>query len=352
MVERMYIVNTSYVWLLVHSLQAEGIDTKRLCQEIDLEIGLLGDEEAFVERRKVYELMERAAEVSGNPNIGLTTYAHFTPGSFQLLSYVMMSSPNLKTALQRLIRFAPLLGNGYHCTLEAEADGRWRLSVMEYREADITRPRQMSDAGCAAMLGMYHWLTGGRSLRPVAIELSYPEPNDVSAHRRLFDCPLRFGTAFDSTLFDEETLLAPLSTANETLSLLHERFAQARLTRLFGDSMVDRVRALLIERLPQGGGDIETVSSLLCMSKRTLQRSLEKEGTQFKDVVNDIRHQLADYYLCHSRLTLLQISESLGFQDLSAFHKACQRWFGLSPGRYREEQWLRNGQPTKAYMRY
>ena len=31
------------------------------------------------------------------------------------------------------------------------------------------------------------------------------------------------------------------------------------------------------------------------------------------------------------------IGALLGFRDQSSFHKACRRWFGMTPGRYRQE---------------
>ena len=64
------------------------------------------------------------------------------------------------------------------------------------------------------------------------MEFSYPQPEDICEHQRLFGCELRFGAADDSILFDGQELLRPLSMANEALAMLHDSFAKAQLELL------------------------------------------------------------------------------------------------------------------------
>jgi AraC-like DNA-binding protein len=83
---------------------------------------------------------------------------------------------------------------------------------------------------------------------------------------------------------------------------------------------------------------MESIATVLNISKRTLQRALEKEGAQFKDVLNDVRRQLADFYLRHSHFNMKHVTHLLGFHDHSSFHKACIRWFSMTPGQYRADE--------------
>jgi AraC-like DNA-binding protein len=48
-----------------------------------------------------------------------------------------------------------------------------------------------------------------------------------------------------------------------------------------------------------------------------------------------VRQQLADFYLRHSHFNVQHVTHLLGFHDHSSFHKACLRWFGMTPGEYR-----------------
>ncbi|WP_307333217.1 AraC family transcriptional regulator [Pseudomonas lini] len=334
----MYRVGTGYTSVLVNTLAAEGLDVINLSREAGLDLTILGQQQAFYERSVIYRLWELAAQASGDANIGLKAYGQVHPGNFQIVGYTMMSSLNLKRALERLVRFSPLISSGLSLFLGEEGHN-YRLAGFDH-QGDSVKPRQYTDAGIASLLGLCRWLSGGKSLQPLRVEFTYPEPEDISEHERLFGCELRFGAAYDSILFDGQALLRPLSMANEALAVLHESFAEARMDLLYGFTTVCRIRALITERLSQGQGqcDMESIATVLNISKRTLQRALEKEGAQFKDVLNDVRRQLADFYLRHSHFNMKHVTHLLGFHDHSSFHKACIRWFSMTPGQYRADE--------------
>ncbi|MFD2836998.1 AraC family transcriptional regulator ligand-binding domain-containing protein [Azotobacter vinelandii] len=49
---------------------------------------------------------------SGNPDIGLKAYGLVKPGIYDVVGYAMMSSPDLKSALQHFVRYCSLIDNG------------------------------------------------------------------------------------------------------------------------------------------------------------------------------------------------------------------------------------------------
>jgi AraC-like DNA-binding protein len=335
----MYRMSSGYANVLVNTLSAEGLDVASLCQVAGLDMTLASVPGALCERRVIYRLWQLAAQAAADPDIGLKAYGHFHPGSFQIVGYTMMSSLNLKRALERLVRFSPLIGTGFSLFFVPE-QGHYRLASLDHQQSGSIKPRQYADAGLASLLGICRWLGDGKLPQPLSVEFSYPEPEDTREHKRLFGCDLQFGSAYDSILFDGQELLRPLSMANEALAVLHDSFAEAQLDLLFGFTIVGRIRALITERLSQGQGlcDMESIAAVLNVSKRTLQRGLEKDGTQFKDVQNAVRRQLADFYLRHSHFNMKRVAYLLGFHDHSSFNKACSRWFGMTPGQYRADE--------------
>ncbi|HCF7642387.1 TPA: AraC family transcriptional regulator ligand-binding domain-containing protein, partial [Pseudomonas aeruginosa] len=88
---------------LVSFLSSENLDTERLCKEVGIAIDELRSSNKFIPRSSALRLMELAEIESGNPDIGLKAYQHFLPGAFQLVGYAMISSANLKDALQVLV---------------------------------------------------------------------------------------------------------------------------------------------------------------------------------------------------------------------------------------------------------
>lgn len=332
----MFKVSTGYASVLLNTLSAIGLNVNELSQSAGLDRELLARPAAFYDRSVIFRLWELATAESGDPDIGFKCYEHVHPCSLQIVGYTMMSSLNLKRALERLVRFSPLIGSGSSPNFVQEGPN-YRLSSLHLQQDNYLKPRQYTDAGLASLLGLCRWLAGGHVPRPLSVAFAYPEPADTREHQRLFDCPLVFGAVYDSILFDGQELLHPLTTANETLAALHDSFAEAQLDQLRGLTIAERIRTVLNQRLSLGQGpyDMESVAAGLNISKRTLQRALEKDGTQYKDVLNDLRRKMADFYLCHSQYNIKHVAYLLGFHDHSSFHKACSRWFGKSPGQYR-----------------
>lgn len=93
------------------------------------------------------------------------------------------------------------------------------------------------------------------------------------------------------------------------------------------------VRAKVVEQLP--AADAQRVSRALNTSLRSLQRRLAQEGTSFKEILDEARHQLAVRYVRDSELPLREITGRLGFSDPGNFARAFRRWEGVSPNRYR-----------------
>jgi AraC-like DNA-binding protein len=101
-------------------------------------------------------------------------------------------------------------------------------------------------------------------------------------------------------------------------------------------SMAERVRAILRRNLKRSSS-LEDVADMLAVSQQTLRRRLiEEENCGFQEIKDKLRHDVAAHLLTKSRLTLEEIALSLGFSELSTFHRAFRRWTGLSPGEFRD----------------
>ncbi|WP_349294218.1 AraC family transcriptional regulator [Pseudomonas svalbardensis] len=349
----MYRISSGYARVLVNTLSAQGLDANSLCQEAGLDIKLADIPGSFCKRSTIYRLWYLSAQASSDPDIGLKAYDNFHPGIFQIVGYTMMSSLNLKNAFERLVHFSPLIGTGFTLFVVQEQQ-HYRLVTLNHHQRGSIKPRQYTDASLATLLGVYRWLSGGKSPQPLSVEFSYPQPDDIYEHQQLFGCELRFGAVYDSILFDGEELLRPLSMANEALAKLHDSYAKFQLDLMDDFTVVCRIRALITERLSLGQSqaqyDMESIAAALNVSKRTLQRALEKAGTQFTDILNYVRQQLADFYLRHSHFNMQHVTYLLGFHDHSGFHKACLRWFGMTPGQYRANELSLEAMETKTLL--
>lgn len=328
----MYWIAAPVARFMVDTLTLAGLGGRSLCAEAGLDLALLGEPEARLPSSAVYRLYELATERFADPDFGLRAFETVDLGVFGEVGYVMMSSQTLKDALEHLVHFSSLLHTGICVSLSREGDA-YRLSC-RLRQAEAV-PRQIWDAGAAALLGFCGLLLG-RQPRVLQLEWMHAEPEDTGRYLRLFGQGLRFGAPANALLFARDDLEQPLRTANQTLERLHEDLARARLAALGDSSCVVRVRELILQSLADGAPRLEDIAERMCVSKRTLQRALDREGTQFKELLNDVRRQQARFYLRHSGHSLQEVAYLLGFCEHSSFYRACTHWFGMTPGQYRD----------------
>ncbi len=328
----MFTVSVNYARLVEETLRAEGLEIESLLKELGLNPNIFNDIEGC-RVKNLSRILSRAVVQSGNPDIGLKAYGLVKPGIYDVVGYAMMSSPDLKSALQHFVRYCSLIDNGVDFSLHRE--GRtYRLCGRRHGGSKAI-PRQFYDVGMAALIAYLRWLCGNARFTPLCIEFVHAEPIDTEEYARILNCPIRFNSSHFSIFFDATQLDSPLSTADAALASMHERFAEQRLHEQNSQLSTWRVQQLIMERLSDGEPTIEEIAGTLCVSKRTLQRCLKKEGTQYKDLLNETRREQAHLYLCHSHFSLQEVAYLLGFHEHSSFFRACSRWFGMTPGQYR-----------------
>ncbi len=71
------------------------------------------------------------------------------------------------------------------------------------------------------------------------------------------------------------------------------------------------------------------------MSRRTLQRRITAEGTNFRDLLMEARRQLARHYLRQPEIGTSEAAFLLGFEDTNSFYRAFRAWENATPGEWR-----------------
>src|SRR5215472_5522595 len=314
------------------TLQAAGLDTHALFEEAGLELAALSDADARFPTEGISLLWRLAVTRSGNLAIGLVNSGVVKPGSFDVVAYAMMSSPNLLGMLERAVRYVDVLSEAATLSLADDQEG-YRL-ILELFGGKHPVPRQRFEFDLMTLLSFFRWVTN-RDLRPLAFELRFPSPDDLRPYQDAFKCPLRFNAPVNALLFARADVTLPLPTAHAELAEVHERIACEHLQRLDPAQTCHRVRGVIIRHLPDGEPRRSKIAAILGMRERTLHRRLAAEGTSFQRLLDDTRRELAQHHLGQREVSLADAAYLLGFSDQSSFFRAARRWFGTSPRHYR-----------------
>ena len=87
--------------------------------------------------------------------------------------------------------------------------------------------------------------------------------------------------------------------------------------------------------LEQGEPGLADIAQVFNLSERTLRRYLQQENTSYRQLLEEVRREMAQYWLRRPQETITSVALRLGFSDSSNFSRAFQRWFQQTPGQFR-----------------
>ncbi|HEY0380311.1 MAG TPA: AraC family transcriptional regulator [Pyrinomonadaceae bacterium] len=173
---------------------------------------------------------------------------------------------------------------------------------------------------------------------PKAVHFTHEEPSYRAECERVFGVPLVFGSQMNALLMDEEFLSIRLPRPNRYVFGVLSAHAEALLRSLENSKTIrGRVESLLMPVLHAGDASMDVMAGKLGLSRPTLFRRLKAEGTTYGQVLDELRHRLALYYLGGKKVSVNETAYLVGFSDPAAFSRAFKRWTGSSPRVMREE---------------
>jgi len=161
------------------------------------------------------------------------------------------------------------------------------------------------------------------------ISLSIPNKN-ISEYQLWFDCPLIQGADYRITFNCSSDLNISNKKIRNRIEVLLPAFLYY-LENLKKEevSFLHQVKLMTLNLCEPNCPTIEQIAAQFCMSTRTLQRRLKREGTSYRTISNDLKKELYTYLENDSRLKTIDISYILGYSSSSAFLHALKSW-GLS----------------------
>ncbi|MDC0740431.1 AraC family transcriptional regulator [Polyangium mundeleinium] len=317
---------------IVDVAAASGADTAALCRAAGLSGVDLGSPETRVPLTSIYTLVENAAVAVGEPLFGVKVASGVDVEIFDVLGFLVLTSPTFGVAMERILRYQRLWNDGERYSLVVAA-GRAHL---RYEPFGAARPAHRLMAEMFAFdVGVNAPKLVAEPVSPEVIRFRGEPPPDHAAYRAVFHAPVTFGSPIDEVVLPADLFERAMPLANEAMHAYFQRHADAALARLGPEtSLLSRLRTFVADRLPEGGASLAAAAASLGMSGRTLQRRLRAEGTSFEDLVDGVRRARAMAYL-DARVSLAEVAYLLGYAEPSVFHRAFKRWTGMSPETWR-----------------
>lgn len=150
---------------------------------------------------------------------------------------------------------------------------------------------------------------------------------------------MTFEEPYNEIVIRRSALDRPVPMADPVLSRVLEEHLTYVLEHLpTEDAFVQRARRMLGDALQRKGDvSLELLARTLHMSERTLRRRLEDQGTSYKNLLDELRRELACHYVARTGESFEETGARLGFADISAFYRAFKRWTATTPAAYRAQ---------------
>jgi AraC-like DNA-binding protein len=315
----------------VRLARGHNVDPLPLLVKADIDLAVISDFNARIASEKVHSFYRLLADEIADPNFGLDAGKYWHPSQMGALGYAWMTSSTLRAAFERLVRFSRTVLGTVDVVIE---ESETSLSLLFDFSNEVFSPPFRLTGNRAIVLAMLQ-CNAGPDFYPEAISFTNAPPKNKRDFDKLFQCPLTFNADVDSITISLDEADKPRSCSNKQLAQLHDQVLITYVTKLDKNNIVEKVKLAITDALSEGKCSDSVIASNLYMSQRTIQRRLKENNTTFKQLINEVRQELADTYLSDSSLTLTEISFMLGFSETSAFSRAFKRWEGRSPSDYR-----------------
>ncbi len=176
------------------------------------------------------------------------------------------------------------------------------------------------------------------ALQAHSVELSCPEGRiaDLASY---FGCSIKFDTKRSRLILRRSDLDLPFVSYNaELLENLTPALDHSLAQQQHANSVTEKVKWIMKRSLAAGRPDIQVIASELGMSDRTLQRRLNEDGTNFKQLLTIARREQALLYLSDPTIDLKEVAFLLGYEEQNSFYRAFRLWEGDTPSHWRDNR--------------
>lgn len=307
------------------TLENFGFDADRILARAGISTWQYGRPDEMVPFHDMLRALDTGAETIGDSSFGLIT-ADRNPMNFGAFGKFVVRSVSLYDACRKATRLVNLLNSTSHMWISQVSDGilicrdrppGWQLEQYVLRHA----------VGLVQMAAGSYW-------RPREVYLCSPQTNGLNDSELFADTTFHVGQPFMAVAVPNSLLGAHLKTGSNFAGRASETTLRETSA---ADDLVGSIHQIIEAMLPDQHPSIETISEIAGVSKRTLQRELAREGVIYRDLVSQVRFEMACKLLVESDIDMRAIAHELGYASDTQFVRAFRHWAGITPGMHRAQ---------------
>ena len=320
-----------FVHQLLQGLEISAEDRLELFQQVGIPEFLLNARYGRVTVSQFALLYRMLATLFDDETPGFFSRP-FRGGVLKYLCLSLIDAPSLAVALHRFCQYFRLILDDAYYQILIENE---QLIV---RFIEVRKPRGNRVLVHELMLKLVHgvasWLIG-KTLPPIKTCWAYSAPPHSREYLYLYPGDVLFDQPHSAFHFSAKYLQLPIRSVRSELSSFLNKAPAEWIHVSFGEQLLAHRIKDYLHQAQATGASIAHVAETFHLSVRTLSRRLVEEGTTFQSIKDGVRRDIAIQQLSDKRISLTELANRLGFEDLTSFNRAFKKWTGSTPGAYR-----------------
>jgi AraC-like DNA-binding protein len=306
-----------------------GLDPIGQLRAARLDLSCLSDPDLMVPVHRVNALLESSAVAAGVEDFGLRLATTRRLSNLGLIALAAREEPTVREALLCLQRTMQLHNEAVRLELEeVEGVAIVRTGILALIKGPVRQRVELTFYLLRELLGA--------SWSPTSVFFVHSPPRKLATYRKVFGIAPRFHAEGNGIGCRSSDLDRPVPRADPQSRRTLQRVVETNLKHR--TTYRERTVHLILELLPSARCTVERVAGFLGVDRRTLLRRLQREGTTFSSLVDEVRMEAARRHLPNPNQSIEDLAPVLGFSNGSSL----ARWFsartGRSPRHWRQEQ--------------
>ncbi|MFJ8953034.1 AraC family transcriptional regulator [Streptomyces sp. NPDC102381] len=308
-----------------------GGQAEPLLRQAGIRPEAISDPDDYISYRALVTVLDLAARRHDCPDLGLRLSAHQGLDILGPVGVIARHATSVGDALDGIARFLYQYSPAIEIAVEtagAETEYHFRIRPRVLRT--LIDVAQIGELSLGTSLQIFRILIGPE-FTPLSASLLHRPGAPTATYEDYFGCPVAVEQDHWGFRFSSGVLNRPVEGSDPAVRRLALEYLSGMVGGALGNGLPAEVRSTVKRALPTRRFSLEDVADSFALHPRTLQRQLAAHGTTFQEIVDDVRHELADRYLRTTAMPLAQLADVLGYSEQSSFSRSCRRWFGCSP---------------------
>lgn len=326
-----------FVLNIIQFASQQGADFQKLLSISGNAVDELCNEDFRVSAEVYNAVIEAALDETEDAAFGLHIGEHLSLSAAGLIYQIVQTSSTIEEALQYCCDFANLGCRALPLSLRKTQNEMIVELIPDpiWAESSAAAVHHTADGILAFTLREFQNLTLQKH-QPTSVHIPYGTRDNRPEYERVFKCPVIYDSKVISMRFELKHVQESIITSDYNLLQVLVSHAEQKLQQIEGDAgFTSVVKRSIMNMVKPKFPTIEEVAASLNLSVRSFQRKLKEYGKTYKQLLDEVRLDLAKSYLKKPELSISEIAFLLDYSEPSAFIRSFKRWTDKTPSQFR-----------------